>query len=185
MTPPTRYALVPVDITPEMEAAVMREKGVPYWEWRFQNNYTAMLAASPAGGAVSAADLERAAEGRWCHVREVDRARCGYTDFHPWSELPSEIKKELIEEQRAAFEAAGLPVAECVSAGSDGLLDRVREDCAVLAGSHPCSGYGTHEQQLLAQRVCVDVMNRIRSTAPRAKSAAMTFPIDGARGGGE
>ena len=99
MTPPTRYALVPVDITPEMEAAVMREKGVPYWEWRFQNNYTAMLAASPNGGAVTVQQLD-------------DTAKAVLFDFFGVTEEAPGARLAIKAEITFILDRLGLPVAD-------------------------------------------------------------------------
>lgn len=66
MTPPTRYALVPVEATQAMSDALVDEV-LPIAEWSFQGDYERMLSASPNGGCVSSAQREAAA----CDVADL------------------------------------------------------------------------------------------------------------------
>jgi len=113
MTAPTRYALVPVEATCKMTNAWSHAKpSISADRWTDKDcaeaDWSAMLAASPNGGAVTAADLERAAEAAFEKRRELLGAELSYS----WAELPSDWRAVEIASQRAALTALGLPVAD-------------------------------------------------------------------------
>ncbi len=74
---------------------------VPIAEWDFQADYAAMIDASPNGGSVTDADLERAAEAAWA-------VAIGVT---PWEDLGPDGRAFLIAQQRAALAALGLALS--------------------------------------------------------------------------
>lgn len=91
----TRYALVPVEATQEMLESESRID-----ETKMQRAWSAMLAASPGQGAVTAEQVEAAAEA-------VHR---NSTSGRAWSRMGEDWKAVYRTHARAALEALGLTV---------------------------------------------------------------------------
>jgi hypothetical protein len=113
MTPPTRYALVPVAMTAPMHNALLdkvaTDHGFDNWTFHPDAGWDAALAASPNGGAVTAADLERAAKAAWENLGGA-----------VWDDLGPRGKSQRISDQRAALTALGLAVADAGEEAGNG-----------------------------------------------------------------
>lgn len=109
----TRYALVPQHFTPEMaeaaREAICREiqSRVVDPEAHAVAAYHAAIAASPGQGAVTAEQLEAAAEVAWQEesVRAADRRR-----LIAWADAPESDKTRFRGYARATVRALGLTV---------------------------------------------------------------------------
>lgn len=113
MNPPTRYALVLREGTQAVCHALAGDC-LDDAEWEtvrpgFQADWTRAIAASPNGGAVTAADLERAAEAHFVYYWAT-----------PWAHLSADEQKAQCAAMRAALTALGLPVADAREEAGNG-----------------------------------------------------------------
>lgn len=109
-----RMRLVPEVATEEMlEADYMQ----PLGPWA-ASAYAAVLAASPNGGSVTDADLERAAEALYARDPLVNIVKSRDVPM-PWQSLSEGARNEFRDDARAALAAIGLTIAS-EPARSDG-----------------------------------------------------------------
>jgi hypothetical protein len=100
-----RMRLVPEVATEEMCHALAGDCDWSAVKGGFQADYEQMIAASPNGGCVTDADLERAARARGAVI-----ARRNRVDL-PWEALPEKWRTEIIEDIRAIVGSLGLALA--------------------------------------------------------------------------
>lgn len=112
MTPPTRYALVEREPSAEIIAKAIRDSGGQIVAEDVTSAWSAMLAAIPNGGAVTAADLERAAEAAWKANNPIRGCE--------WPDLLERVKRGYRNVARAALTAIGLPVADAREEAGNG-----------------------------------------------------------------
>lgn len=103
MTPPTRYALVPEDPTPDMIRAIETQNLAGYAADAWDN----ALAASPNGGSVTAEMLERAARAHALSKRQ----RLGGAPFG--------LEIGDLEDMSAALRSLGILVQPGATVGTD------------------------------------------------------------------
>lgn len=104
-----RMRLVPEVATQAMADALVDEF-VPIAEWDFQADYAAMIAASPNGGSVTDADLERAAEALYARDPLVNIVKSRDAPI-PWQSISEGARNEFRDDARAALAALGIPLA--------------------------------------------------------------------------